>query len=87
MRVGCSVEETLLPGDRISEVPGVKAVCGRCSHEATAFGCTNSSVWAALAKLKKTCPNEESNFYVDQEYEPERPKIGLLNPWKGTKQP
>lgn len=66
-RVPCWVYEEEVEGDYSPSVEGILVVCSRCKHEETAFGRSEWSVRAALAKLRSGCPRNEQNYYVDSE--------------------
>lgn len=64
-RVKCDVTEIQKVNDRGFAVPGLCATCGRCDHQSEVFGTGDKSRKAALARLRETCPEDESNYYVD----------------------
>lgn len=57
------VEEVMLENDDGRDVPGVRVTCMRCDHTAEAYGLGPRSVRRALAELRETCPEGESNWY------------------------
>jgi len=67
MRVLCDIEEVYLENDQGIEVEGIRAICGRCGHEADSFGTSDRSINRCLLLLRETYPERESNFYVDGE--------------------
>lgn len=67
-RVECEVEAVVLTNEQGRPVDGVCVTCGRCGHEAEAYGTSTVSVRRAAVKLRETCPEGEENFYaVDEE--------------------
>lgn len=64
--VECEVEECEVENARGHMVDGVRAICGKCRHECEAFGTGEKSVKRALATLREECPENESNYYVDE---------------------
>lgn len=65
MKVKCEIEETDLENDCGGVTPGVRAICGRCGHEAEAYGQGEGSVKRCLVTLRDECPKDEANFYVE----------------------
>lgn len=69
MKVRCSFEECDLENDDGREQPGVRATCCRCGHETESFGTGDASYRRCLVLMREECPNGESNFYVDEDYD------------------
>lgn len=67
MRVLCGIEETAVENERGIEVPGTVATCSRCGHETESYGTSDASIKRCLALMREECPNQESNYYVDQD--------------------
>lgn len=65
MRVEVSIEEVVLQSEEGRDVDGVCARCSRCDHETESFGTSEKSVKRCLVLLREECPNDENNFYVD----------------------
>jgi len=68
-RVACTIEETELENDRGHSVPGVCATCGECGHTTESFGVGPASRRRCLVLMREQCPNDEENFYVDEDEE------------------
>lgn len=65
MRVTCEIEEIDLPGTETdTDVPSIRATCGRCGHETESYGTTDRSVARCLVLMREECPYNETNFYV-----------------------
>lgn len=45
----------------------VRVDCLRCGAERSAYGVSDASVRACFAMLRDACPNNEENFYVDED--------------------
>lgn len=63
MRVTVKVIET----ESDTGQPMVQAECTRCNHLTESFGTTDRSVKRCLVLLREECPNNEENFYVDED--------------------
>lgn len=66
MRVECSVEEVELDGDNGQPVESVRISCNRCGKVTESYGTTDRSVKRCLVLLRDDCPQNESNFYVEE---------------------
>lgn len=66
-RVNASIEEQVLTNDSGQPVPGVVATCSKCGEQTESFGTGEKSRKRCLVLLKENCPNEENNFYVDED--------------------
>ena len=64
-RVPCEIEEITLEGDHGGEIPSVKAICSRCTHETESYGTGEGSIRRCLALLGEECPEGEHNWYYD----------------------
>lgn len=47
----------------------LRAECMRCSHSTESFGTGENSRKRCLATMREECPNNETNFYVDEDEE------------------
>jgi hypothetical protein len=63
MKVKCKVVQTYDRGAL------TRAECLRCDHATESFGHGESSVRRCLALLRDECPNNEENFYVNEDDE------------------
>jgi hypothetical protein len=63
MKVKCKVVKDTSQGGQ----PQLTAECLRCGHETTSFGVRDASKKRCLALLRDECPNQEENFYVDED--------------------
>lgn len=61
--IKCKVIEATLDGD----VKGVVAECLECGHTTESFGTGEGSRKRCLVLMREECPNEEENFYVDED--------------------
>lgn len=66
-RVKCEIEETELENDQGRSIPGVTATCTRCDHQTESFGTSDASILRCLALMREECPEDEYNFYVEDE--------------------
>lgn len=67
VRVRCVIEEVELENERGYPVDGVSATCTRCRHSSESFGTGEASRRRCLALLAEECPENEENFYVDED--------------------
>ncbi len=67
MRVYAEIEEVTLTNEEGTEIEGVMATCSRCDHATVSFGIGEASIRRCLVLLRKECPEEETNFYTDQD--------------------
>jgi len=67
MEVPCTVEETTLQGDHGGDVPSVIVECSRCGHSTESFGTGEASIRRCLVLLRQECPNDEDNWYYDED--------------------
>ena len=65
MRVLCEVRQEELESE-YGPVAGVVVTCSRCDHEVSSFGVTAASTKRCFALLHEECPNDESNFYMEE---------------------
>lgn len=61
-KVSVDIFEEEVEGD-YGWCPGLRVICGQCSHYVEVMGTTDRSAARAAAMLRKECPNSESNFY------------------------
>ena len=66
MRVYCTISEVELEGEHGNMIPGVTAHCSRCDHETESYGTGVNSVRRCLVLLREECPNDETNFYIEE---------------------
>lgn len=67
MKVKCSVEEEDIEREGGNgTTPGVVAVCTRCDHRTESFGTGEASIKRCLVLMREECPNDEENFYVNE---------------------
>lgn len=64
MKVECSISEIPHPDNGR---PAVQATCSRCEHKTVSFGTGEGSRKRCLVLLREECPEEERNFYVDED--------------------
>ncbi len=64
-RIPCEVSQVDLENDNGITVEGVCATCSKCGHETESFGTSDASIKRCLALLREECPEDERNFYVD----------------------
>ena len=67
MRVACSIMPIVLEGDHGGDVDSVEATCSRCEHITESFGAGEASIKRCLVLMREECPNDEKNFYYDDE--------------------
>jgi hypothetical protein len=65
VRVLCEVSEEELDTEH-GPVAGVVVICTRCGYEVSSFGTTEASIKRCFAILHEECPEEESNFYIEE---------------------
>lgn len=68
-RVKVGIEEQTLTNDSGRQIEGVVATCGQCGHQTESFGTGPNSRRRCLALLREECPEEQNNFYVDEDAE------------------
>lgn len=66
-RVICTFEETTLTNDNGRDVASVRATCEECGHVTRSFGTGDGSRRRCLLLMRKQCPQDEENFYVDED--------------------
>jgi hypothetical protein len=49
------------------ERDGVRATCSRCDHVTESFGQKPKSRMRCILLMRDECPNNEENFYVDDD--------------------
>lgn len=64
-RVSVTIDQTVLEGDHGS-VDSVCVTCSRCGHQTESYGTSSASIRRCLALMREECPEDESNFYVDE---------------------
>ena len=62
----CQVEFTPPDGGATRMIPGVIVTCSDCEHSAECGGTSERSIKRALMQLRETCPEGQSNFYVEE---------------------
>lgn len=62
MRVSCKVIQDAADGKPIT-----RAECMRCAHVTESFGTGEGSAKRCLALMREECPEDEENFYVDED--------------------
>ncbi len=67
MKIRCALEEAELENDDGHQIDGVRAICSRCDHETESFGTGEASRKRCLVLMREECPNDEENFYVDED--------------------
>ena len=68
-KISCSVSRTTIENDSGREVDGIRATCSRCEHETKSYGTSDASIRRCLLLMRDECPNEESNYYVNEDDE------------------
>jgi hypothetical protein len=66
MRVHCSVQYVDMDAAH-GVMPGVIVTCNRCGHETHSYGQQEGSLRRCFALLSEQCPEDESNFYTEEE--------------------
>ncbi len=66
MKVKCSVEETELENDQGRPVQGVVVTCTKCDHKTESFGTGEASIKRCLALMREECPEDEENYYLNE---------------------
>lgn len=66
MKVPCEVEFCELDTGDSRTVAGVLVTCSRCDYAVESFGQTERSVRRCFAMLRSECPEDEENFYFDE---------------------
>jgi hypothetical protein len=64
-KIKCEIEEITLENENGYDVPGTRAICGKCGHSTESFGTSESSILRCLATLRDECLNGEDNFYEE----------------------
>lgn len=67
MKVACSISETELENDNGYDVDSVCATCSRCGHGTVSYGTSRASINRCLVLMREGCPNNENNFYVNED--------------------
>jgi hypothetical protein len=49
------------------DVDSVEATCTRCGHVTQSFGTSEASRKRCFVLMREECPNQEENFYVEDE--------------------
>jgi hypothetical protein len=60
---------------------GVRATCSRCDHVTESFGIGPKSRIRCALLMREECPNNEENFYIDEDWTPDRPAEPVPKPW------
>jgi hypothetical protein len=63
------------------ERKGVRATCSRCDHVTESFGVGSKSRIRCILLMKEECPNNEENFYIDEDWSPDRPADPVSKSW------
>lgn len=61
-RVECEIEEVTEEGRK-----AILATCSECEHTTLSFGTGEGSVRRCLALMRDECPNDEENYYVEEQ--------------------
>ena len=64
-RIAVDISEEERENDNGIMVAGILATCTKCGHETFSFGTSDASVRRCLALMRDECPEEETNFYVE----------------------
>jgi len=67
VKVECEVWETEVENDNGYPQEAVTATCSRCGHETTSYGTSDASRRRCLVLMREECPNDERNFYVEED--------------------
>ena len=65
-QVSATVEHITVEGDQ-GPTTGICVTCTVCQHSVNAYGRSSKSVRFALAQLRRECPNNANNIYIDLE--------------------
>ena len=64
MEVTCSIERVALAGEH-GDIESVRATCSRCGHVTESYGTSERSIGRCLRLMRKECPEDENNYYVE----------------------
>lgn len=64
--VYCSVDYVTLENDDGRNVDGVEVTCSRCGHVTESYGDGDDSIKRCLALMREECPNNETNWYMEE---------------------
>jgi hypothetical protein len=67
MRVRIEIEETELEGEDGRPIDGLIVKCTRCNHQVEVYGTSTSSIKRGAVVLRDECPEDETNFYYDED--------------------
>ena len=66
-RIKCDITTTYLINDSGYDVDGISATCSKCGHTTESFGVSERSIARCLALMNEECPQNENNYYIENE--------------------
>lgn len=66
-KIKCEIIYDTETNDYGTDSTCVRAICSKCGHETMSFGDSDVSILRCLALMREECPEEENNFYIEDD--------------------